>query len=181
MKAKIRDKYLLYKVRKGDSEAFGKIYNIYVDKIYRFVFLKTSSKEESEDITGQTFYKVVEYISDSEKQIENLQAFLYRVARNLVADFYKKANIQTLEMTPKIEETLPDEQVIPEKRIDQKLELEKVKLALKELNDDYKDAIILYYIEELPVREMAQIMDRTEGAVRVLIHRALEALRDKVQ
>jgi len=181
MRTKIRDKYLLYKTKKGDPEAFAKIYNIYVDKIYRFVFLKTSSREESEDITSQTFYKVLEYINNSEKQIENLQAFLYRIARNLIADFYKKTSNRVVEITAGTEKNLLSRQTDLTEKTDQKMMLERVKQALNDLSDDYKDVIILYYIEELSVREVAQIMDRTEGAIRVLIHRALETLRNKVQ
>lgn len=171
------DKYLIRQFKKGKAEAFSQIYQHYVERIYRFVFLKTLSKEESEDITSQVFCRLLEYLVSSSKKIRSLQAFLYQVARNLVNDFYRKQGKWGKELALEEEKEVVDDNLKIEEKIDQKLTLEGIKSALENLNDNYKDIIILYYLEELSVKEIAEIMEKSEGAVRVLIHRALKELR----
>lgn len=181
MKTNLRDKYLIYKLKRGDKEAFSGIYNLYAEKIFRFVFLKTFSREESEDIASQVFYKFLIYLNNPENKIETLQAFLYQMARNLVIDFYRRKKEQTVELKEGIEnKILIDKLIDPDKKLDEKFELEKIKLALKDLNEDYREVIILYYLEDMSVKEISKVLDRSREAVRILIHRALKTLKEKL-
>lgn len=160
---------------------FGKIYDSYIDKIYRFVFFKVNSEEIAQDLCSETFLKGWLAFRDQnpEDKIENPPAFLYQIARNLVVDFYRKkgqAEIISTEYVPRI----IDPRVDLERRANQSSDFAQVKNALVNLKDDYQEAIILRYIEDLPVSEIAKIMEKSENAVRVTIHRALKALRQEL-
>ena len=90
----LNEQIVLYRIRKGDTESFGRIFDFYQEKIYRFVYLKVATGEDAEDITAETFLKAWQYIKEG-KKVQSLQAFLYQVARNLVVDFYRKKVAQT--------------------------------------------------------------------------------------
>lgn len=183
MKRNARDKFLIHRVSKGNPEAFGKIYQIYIDKIYRFVYFKVSSKEIAEDLSGQVFYKLLDKLSAGEAEISNLQAFLYSMARNIVIDHYRASN---LESGLDIEEDLSDEvfsagseqEII--KQLDVKADLDKVRQILQNFNQTYRDVIIWYYLEGFQAQEIAEFIDKTPGATRVLIHRALNKLKKEL-
>jgi len=153
---------------------FSKIYDQFVDKIYRFIFLRVNSEEIAKDLTSETFTKVWHAFQNSE--IKNLKAFLYKTARNLTTDFYReKAKIShaSLENLPPIADPKrnPQEKVIFEEK------MEKIRKSLNNLREDYRQVIILRYIDGLSIKEISEIMERSPGAVRVLIHRALESLK----
>jgi RNA polymerase sigma-70 factor (ECF subfamily) len=153
---------------------FSKIYDKFVNSIFRFIFLKVSSKEVAQDLTSETFLKVWQKFQNSE--IENLKAFLYKTARNLVIDFYRekgKLNPTSLESLP----NLPDPRANLEEKIilDEKIQL--VKKALSNLKEDYQEAIILRYVDGLSLKEISEILEKSPSATRVLIHRALLALK----
>ena len=160
------------------KKEFSKIYDRQINKIYRFVFLKVNSKEKAEDITSETFTKAWSVFKDEEKQIDNISAFLYRVAKNLIIDFYRTKNqvlIVPVEEVPIIDHS----QDIEQASID-KSDMRGIKVALADLSQDYQDVIIWYYLEDLPIAKVAELSGRTESATRVLIHRALSSLKDKL-
>ena len=94
MNSNLKEKYFFLKLRVAkDPDAFGELYNIYVDQIFRFIYFKVSRKEEAEDLTAEVFLKTWQYINEEKaKKIDNLKAFLYQTARNSVIDFYRKKN-----------------------------------------------------------------------------------------
>ena len=160
---------------------FSKIYNKHIDKIYRFIFLKVNSEEVAQDLCSETFLRCWESYQRNqgqESEIQNIQAFLYRIARNLVTDHYRqkgRAEVISVEAMPII-----DPQPGLEEKMALNSDLEQVKIALAELNDDYQNVVIWHYLEDLPISEVAKMLGRTEEATRVLLHRALSALRGKV-
>ena len=160
------------------SEDFGKIYNQYVTKIYRFIFLKVSSQEIAEDLCADVF---VDALREFQKaQIENFQAFLYQVAKNTIADYYRdKARFQVIS----IEETdvIEDGADSVFQQAARNSEMEIVREALLGLSDDYQNLIIWRYLDELSIPEIAQITGKSEGNLRVGIHRALYALKGRLQ
>jgi len=161
---------------------FGKIYDRYIDKIYRFIYFKVNSEEISEDLCSETFLRGWLAFRDQnpENKIENPPAFLYQIARNLVVDFYRKrgqASIISTEYAPRI----IDPRVNLEKRANQSSDFAQVQNALVNLKDDYQEAIVLRYIDDLSVSEIAKIMEKSENAIRVTIHRALKALKKELK
>lgn len=157
---------------------FSKIYDQYINKIYRFIFLKVSSQEIAEDLTSETFLRGWESFK-SGNNIENPQAFLYRIARNLVIDHYRekgKAQFVSVDYTPVID---------PKGDLEEKAvlgsDLETVKAALVNLKEDYQNVIVWHYLDDLPIIEVAKLLDRSEEATRVLLHRALKSLQKELK
>ena len=151
---------------------FSKIYDQYVEKIYRFVYIKVSSQETAQDLTSETFVRTWESFKDG-SEIENPRAFLYRVARNLIVDFYReKSRSQTI--SDEYIKGVVDPRVNLEQKALQNADLEKIRQALSSLKDEYQNVIVWHYIDDLKVPEIAQILDKSEDAVRVTIHRALK-------
>jgi len=163
------------------KETFSRIYDQCVEKIYRFVFLKVSSQEVAEDLTSQAFLKGWEKVKDGE-QIENPQAFLYRIARNLVTDYYReRARNQTIapaELASWNDPIDPGNNLEANAILDS--DIETIKTALSGLNDDYQNAVIWHYLDDLSICEVAKLLDRTEPATRVLLHRAISSLRKQL-
>jgi len=166
------------------SEVYGRLYDLHVKPIYRFVYFKVNSREEAEDLTSETFLKAWDYISKSNKanQIRNLRAFFYQVASNLVVDFYRKKSLFPVPMGSLENniEPLDDKETCIEK-MEKEVEISEVRQALKNIPENYGDIVIWYYLEDLKISEIAQIIEKTEGAVRVLIHRALKSLKRELE
>jgi RNA polymerase sigma factor, sigma-70 family len=158
------------------SRQFSKIYDKYIEKIYRFIYFKVNSVEISQDLTSETFLKA--WQAFQREKINNIPAFLYRTARNLITDYYReKAKFQTVSFQ---NPSFVDPNQSPQEKAIINSELERVKKALATLEEDQQNALILYYLEGIPVREIAQILEKSENNVRVLIHRALKNLREKL-
>jgi len=158
------------------KKKFSAFYDKYVNQIYRFLFLRTSSKEVAEDLTSQVFLKGWEFYLKNE--IFDPKSFFYQTARNLVTDYFrqKQKNPISLESLPEI----PDPRISVEEKIIYDLELEKIFLALSQLKPEYQEAILLRYVEGLSPKEISKILEKSEGATRVLISRALNALKEKI-
>ncbi len=154
---------------------FGEIYDKYIEKIYRFIFLKVNSQEIAEDLCSEVFTRGWESFKREKCDIKNIQAFLYQIARNLIVDHYRQKGQAQLVSTDSF--PIVEEGIDLEEKIIQKLEVNDVKAVLANINEDYREIIVWYYLDELSVPEIAKILDKSEEAVRVQIHRALEALR----
>jgi len=158
---------------------FSKIYDRYIDKIYRFIFLKVNSQEIAQDLTSETFLRGWEAFKTQSEEIENIQAFLYRIARNLVTDHYRekgKAKVVSAEYW----EVTDPRQNLEEKSLLES-DIDTIRLALANLKEDYQNVIIWHYLDDLPIPEIALMLDRSEPATRVLLSRALQALKQKLQ
>ena len=163
----------------NSKDEFSNIYNQYVDKIYRFIFLKVNSQDITEDLTSETFSRCWKSFNGKSKNIDNIQAFLYKIARNLITDHYRqKGKIQfvSTDDTP----ILDNRTDIKEKAEDSS-DFELVKTALTKINDDYQDIIIWHYLNDLSINEIASMTNKSEGAVRVMLHRALGDLRNNIK
>lgn len=161
------------------KEQFSLIYDQYIDKIYRFVYLKVNSQETAEDISSKVFIKAWEAYQKAPQSIQNMNAFLYRIAGNLVIDQYRAqgrtATVST-ESVPNLADARTD---IHEKAI-ANADMEKVKVALANVKKEYQDIIIWHYLEDMPTEEIAMLTGKPAGTVRVMIHRGLEMLKDQL-
>ncbi len=175
---KLSDTLLLVRLRRHDQQAFTELYDSYVAKIYRFIYFKVSSVEAAQDLTSEVFLKVWQYFTEG-KQVKHLQAFIYQVARNLVIDHYRqKANQQTISTDDEGVAELPDTTVGVDITLQLSSDVEKLEEALRQLKDEYREVIVLRYLDGLSTGEVASILDKSKGNVRVLTHRAIEALRE---
>lgn len=167
---------LVEQARSGEAEAFGHLYDLFLDKIYRFIFLKVSNKQEAEDLSQQVFMKAWEAIGRFEDEGVPFSSWLYKIARNLVIDFYRtrKASIS-------LEENIDSEVLWDEidagEEIVRNHEKEMILIALNDLTGDQKDVILLRYIEDLPYDEIAKITNKNQTALRILQYRGMKKLR----
>lgn len=170
-----REKILISKIIKTqDSESFAELYDNYVEKIYRFVYFKVSNKEETEDLTSEVFLKVWNYlIAQKDREIESFSGLVYRIARNLIIDLYRtRAKTQ--------EQSLENIQLVDERtltKVENNIEVENILKVLKRLKQDYQEVVLLRYVEDLPLKEIAGIINRSRTNTRVLLHRAMKKLK----
>lgn len=161
---------------KDKRKEFSAIYDKYIEKIYRFVYLKVSSKEVAQDLSSEAFIRGWEMFN--REKIDNPQAFLYRIARNLVIDHYRekgRTKFVSVDDLPII-----DPSASLEDKMAQKSEIEQIKTRIADLKDDYQNVIIWHYLDDLPIGEVARLLDRSEDATRVLLHRALDSLKNNL-
>ena len=180
MSGNFSEKILLYKLRiKNDPESYAKLYDAYVEQIFRFVYFKVSSKEEAEDITSEVFLKAWHFVQEK-KEIKNFKALLYKIARNSVIDLYRKKSVRPESY---LEEQLErgfepsDAGEWLRKEVDQ-MDSKAIIEALKKLKQEYREVITLRYVDELDVSEIAEIIGKGNVAVRVTLHRALNKLKE---
>jgi RNA polymerase sigma-70 factor (ECF subfamily) len=160
---------------RGEASAFGSLYDYYQPKIYRFVFIKVSRREEAEDLTHQVFVNAWLNIKNYKKLGFPFGSWLYRIARNQVIDYYR---------TQKKENSLEEmgeeyfaAQNNSENSFDTELEIARVKTAVRKLKPEQQDIIILRFVEDLSLKEIAEVIGKSEGAVKLIQHRALNQLR----
>jgi len=171
-----RERELVSRVVSGDKEAFGELYDIYAPKIFRFIRLKVGSQVLAEDLSSESFLRIWEYFASEEREVEeSFQALLYKIARNLITDYYRRKSSQEILIDDDFNIFLENQLATGETFKD---DAEGVHRALINIKEEYQNVIIWYYIDELPVHEIAKMMDKSEGAIRVLIHRALKSLKD---
>jgi len=180
----LKDKTLYKRIRSKDRESFIKAYDKHLDSIYRFVYFKVSDKETAEDITSYVFLKTWDYVNnDNLKDYKTLKSLLYKVARNLVIDHYRKASREmnvSLETEDGLIEAVDERQDLL-KEAEIASDYEGLSEKMRELKDEYREAIILRYVNELSIAEIAEILEKSKGNVRVLIYRALNALKQIVK
>ena len=161
----------------GNSEAFGVLYERYIDQIYNYIYFRTSNGKDAEDICSRVFLRALRHIERYEDRGYPFSAWLYRIAHNLVVNWYRDSE--------KVEEISLAEQYPPptiegsvEERVEKEDEKENLLKVINSLPEDRKELLILKHVEGLTNFEIGQIMDRTEGAIKALYHRTLESLRD---
>ncbi len=165
---------ILLKAKEGKEEALSQLYNHYYDRLYRFIYYRVSHKEVAEDLTEEVFIKLFRNLKNLE-QTGAFEGWLFQIARNQVIDYYraKKSTValEEVENTLEYETNIVD---IVNLQTEQKLLIK----ILKELNPEQQVLIKLKFIEDLDNETIAQLMDKTEGAIRVMQHRAIAKLKE---
>jgi RNA polymerase sigma-70 factor (ECF subfamily) len=166
---------LIRSAKGGDPEAFGKLYDEHHPRIYRFVLLKVSSREDAEDLTHQIFLNAWEHISGYRHQGFPFSSWLYRIARNAVIDHYRtrKEEVSVDDVDPEMFALSEDIQA----GANRAMEFARVRRAIVKLSSLHQDVIIMRFVEELAIREVAAALKKSEGAVKLLQHRAITELQ----
>ncbi len=162
------------------NEQFGQIYDQYIDKIYRFVYLKVNSQEIAEDITSKVFIRGWEAFQNPKEEIKNPGAFLYQIARNAVVDHYRekgRTNVISADASPEIADPGTDAQ---DKAV-LSADINIIKKGIQKLEKEHQDIIIWHYLEDMPIANIAKLLDKPAGTVRVMLHRGLKDLKDIIQ
>ncbi len=162
---------------KISKRKFTKIYDQYIDKMYRFVFLKVGSQEIAEDLTAQVFVKGWKKFK-SGLDVDNPTAYLYQIARREVAGYYRKNKKWKIVSAESVQ--IIDPAVSPEEEQSNQADFRVVQASLGQLKESYQNVLVWRHIDQLSIKEIAKILDKKPGAVRVMLHRALQELRKKV-
>jgi RNA polymerase sigma-70 factor (ECF subfamily) len=159
-------------------EQFSQVYDKYIDKIYRFVYLKVDSQEIAEDITSKVFLKGWEAYS-RKFEIRNERAFLYQIARNAVVDYYRE-RARTKIISSEVLSEMTDPTGSPHEKAILGADAIAVRLAIQKLEKEHQDIIIWHYLDDMPIADIAKILGRPVGTVRVMLHRGLKELKGLV-
>lgn len=173
----VEDAALIAEAKAGEVEAFGHLYRRHLATIYRYVRSRVYRDRDAEDLTEQVFLKAFESLETYEERGVPFEAFLYRVAHNTVVDYYRT---QKAELPLEKIEGVHGENSEIERGLLDKERIAEIMAAMNGLSEDYQEVIRLRVILDLPTDEVAQWMDRKPNAVRVLLHRALKALRTEL-
>lgn len=165
--------------KQGNQEAFAELYRHYLPKIYRFVFLKVNNKAEAEDLTHEVFLNTWQNLESYTPTQFPFSSWLYRIARNEVIDFYRtdKKNIR-LDLIDEDFLKMPETE---NQNLDSTLGLEKIKNLIQFLRPEQQDVLIMRFIEDFSHKEIADALNKSEGAIRLLQHRAINELKKIVE
>lgn len=170
------EKYLVDRAKMYDTEAFGKLYDLYYDKIYAYAYFKVGNRFEAEDIAEHVFLKALENIASFEWRGYPFSSWLFRIASNLVVDHYRANNrYETVEVDDEayIE---GDKVVCPERLALKEFDRQEVVKAIRMLTEDQRQVVVMRFIAGMTNEEVAKAIGKSIGAVKVLQHRALGAL-----
>lgn len=176
---KNQENNLLKQVNQGENQAFEEFYGLYVKKIYRFIYYKVNSKQETEDLTSETFCRAWQSVAQGSK-IKNFKAFIYRIAHNLVVNYYAQKQKAPLELNEELKETLAEKNGL-EKRMEINSDVEQVKKIISRLPNSYQEILIMRFLDELSISEISQVLGKSKNNVYVLIHRALRVLKKELK
>ena len=165
---------LLIQRAQRDREAFGELYERYVDQIFAYVFSLTRNRELAEDVTAATFAKAMEELPRFEWRGVPYSAWLYRVSANLVAR--QRRRPLAIELGHDVESAEPD----PADTAATRSRDDEIRAAVATLPADQRQAVMLRFGGELRNKEIADIMGRSEGAVKLLTFRGMTALRRRL-
>lgn len=163
-----------------DPEAFGLLYERYVDKIYTYLYYRTGSREDAEDLTARTFYRALDNLHRYQERGLPFSAWLYRIAHNLMANWHRynsrhpQVSLEALRLTDYQGRD-------PEKALERHEAREVILEAIRSLPPDRQQLLLLKFVEQMSNEEIGRVMGRSEGAVKSLYHRTLVALRRELQ
>jgi RNA polymerase sigma-70 factor (ECF subfamily) len=173
----LKDSELISRIKQGEIEVYGILYERYLNLIYKYIRSRVSEDRSAEDLTEIVFLKGFEALDRYQERGWPFSAFLYQIARNQLADHYRGEQDQvSLEEAKDLEATDldMDESIL----VDEKVQI--LREALEKLPEDYQEVIRLRLLLDLTTSEVALHMNRSEGAVRILLHRAIAALRKRI-
>jgi RNA polymerase sigma-70 factor, ECF subfamily len=180
------DRALVERVKGGDALAFGTLHRRYHSRIYRLAYLKIGNAEEAEDIASETFCRALDHLPRSQfRRCDSLYPWLHRIAHNLIVDACRSRpaggmislDAALAEELGSFLEQLPDTGPTPQEMAERKEIQALVREAVEKLPPDQGDAVIYRFLGDLSIKEIARALNRSEGAVKSLLHRALVTLR----
>ena len=167
---------LVTRAQSGDAAAFDMLFEHFADPMYRYVYARCRDAHVAEELTGDLWVKVVEHLPAFRfpHTASDLvfRAWLYRIARNLVHDFYRRSGRESVPLT----DTTPSSDITPDDYVIQDEARQQLFEAIKQLTANQHEVVLLRFIEERSIAEVAALTGRSEGAVKLLQFRALDAL-----
>lgn len=158
----------------GDTDAFGALYDQYVDVVYRYVLFRVNDRALAEDLTSETFLRALRRIASITYQGSDVGAWFVTIARNIVLDHVKSSRYRLEFSTAEILDS--DSAEDPEGEVVTASVVAELIACVRQLGDDQRECIVLRFLQGLSVAETAMAMGRNEGAVKALQHRAVRKL-----
>ena len=168
---------LVQSAKKGDPLSFGKLYDLFYTKIFRYVAYKVGNREDAEDITAEVFIRMLKSINSFSFQGHPFSSWLFRIAKNMVVDYFRKNSRRKtapLETAGSIQET---ESLEIDYQLDLDIEMSNISESIKKLTDLQQEVISLRFAGGLSIKETASAVGRKENAVKALQHSAIKKLR----
>jgi RNA polymerase sigma-70 factor, ECF subfamily len=164
---------------RDDQAAFGELYERYVKQIYGYIYFRTGNHHDAEDLTARVFHRALVHIGTYVERGVPFQAWLYRIAHNLVANWHRDRNRRkVVPLDEFIAAGLRSE--APEDTTEFQDEKERLVEAIRRLPEERQQLLILKFVDRLSNQEIGEIMERSEGAIKSLYHRTLLALREEL-
>ena len=165
---------LLQRARRWDETALTEIYDTYAPSIYRYVYRRIGNAETAQDLTAETFQRFLEALKRAGGPREHLSGWLYRVAHNLIVDHYRGQPVEAPTSLDLVDPAVP---AMHEQRMARQYQAERARAALQMLTPLQQQVVVLRFLEELSLQEVADILDRTVGSVKALQHRAVSSMQ----
>ncbi|MDE2638293.1 MAG: sigma-70 family RNA polymerase sigma factor [Chloroflexota bacterium] len=170
----------LVALAKEDKAAFGELYERYLQKIYSYVYYRTGNVHDAEDLTAKVFIRALSHISNYVEKGVPFQAWLYRIAHNLVANWHRdQGRRKIIALDDYVVHSLKSE--APDRLSEEREERNQLLEAFHRLPEERQQLILLKFVERMSNAEIGAIMGRTEGAIKSLYHRTLLALREEME
>lgn len=152
---------------------FLESYDQYNDAIFRYCYFQTSKREVAMDLAQDTFVKAWEYLAKGHT-VEHMKAFLYRIAGNLIIDYRRKKKTESLDTMMEAGFDVGSDE---SERITHNLDAKQALELVGQIDEKYRDVIIMRYIDELSIKEIADVTGETENNISVRLHRGIEKVK----
>ena len=175
----VNERQLVLQAQAGNAEAFGQLYDAYMERIYRFIYFRVEDQQTAEDITSQVFLRAWNNLDRFRLGRTPYLAWLYTIAHNAVIDHYRTRKVTTALEDVRLSQ--PDYAEVVENDIDFEVEMISIKVAMQTLTGDQQQVLTLKFIEGMSNDEIARHLGKREGAVRALQMRGLRALAKQLE
>lgn len=165
---------LLERARQYDSQALAEIYDRYAERIYRYLYRFIGDAAQAEDLTSDVFLKLLQVLDTAQAPRDRLEGWLYRVAHNLATDWFRSSSRKP---ATSLAEDLVADHNVPSAILEKRQLQKQLRTALGRLTIDQQRVILLRFGEGFKLGDVARLMDKSEGAVKTLQHRAIQRLR----
>ena len=158
----------------GNADDFGRLYDLYVERVYRHVYYKVGNTKDAEDLTQQVFIKAWKAIGRYRKTASPFIAWLMRISHNMVIDYYRKKRDTTYLDN---EWEFKDSYSSPERSAEERFDQQQLRKVILRLPGEQQQVILMSFIEGFTYTEIAAALNKKEGTIRVILHRALKKIR----
>ena len=173
---------LVDRARTGDGDAFARLYDRYVDQVFGFVQYRVRDRHLAEDLTSDVFVRALRKLPEFQWQGVDIGAWLLTIARNRITDHYKSARVRLEHSTGEIFDSPHQDSIDHPEAVALAKDLsETLGRAMEMLKDEHREVVFLRFVQGLSVAETAEVLERTEGAVKALQYRALRSLAQVVR
>lgn len=170
----INEKALLFRAQAGDRKAAGTLYEYYYKEIYTYIFYRVSDASTAEDLSAEVFVRMIRRLPSYLDQGKPFISWLYTIAKNLVIDHYRIQDKR--DPMPIKDQLLEDDQLKPDRQLQNQEAVDSFRRAIRHLTEQQQSVIIHRFVEGRSIQDIADLIDKSERAVRSLQHRALRSL-----